>query len=127
MAEHRLYLASPGLLLAAGSLTWRAIADRRLIRIVLTGVLAVLAVATYRRNEVWSSPMELWEESVRRAPHAWQAHWGHAELLRELGKCERARSEYDVVLRLYPGHPGARAGLEACRQRLSEPSRVERL
>jgi Flp pilus assembly protein TadD len=111
-----LYLALPGLLLAAGSLTWRAVANRRVVRIALTGVLAVLAVATYRRNELWANPMELWEESVRRAPHAWQAHWGHAELLRELGNCERARSEYRAALQVYPGHAGARAGLAACRQ-----------
>lgn len=116
MAEHRLYLASPGLLLAAGSLTWRAIASRRAIRISLTAVLALLAVGTYQRNELWSDPMQLWEESVRRAPDAWQAHWGYAELLREIGNCERARSEYDAVLRLYPGHAGARASLETCRQ-----------
>ena len=114
MAEHRLYLAFPGLLLAAGSLTWRAVASRRAIRILLTGVLALLAAGTYRRNELQSTPMDLWEESVRRAPGAWQAHWGYAELLRELGKCERARSEYEAVLRLYPEHGGARAGLGAC-------------
>ena len=114
MAEHRLYLAFPGLLLAAGSLTWRAVASRRAIRILLTGVLALLAAGTYRRNELRSSPMDLWEESVNSAPGAWQAHWGYAELLRELGKCERARSEYEAVLRLYPEHGGARTGLGAC-------------
>jgi hypothetical protein len=115
MAEHRLYLASPGLLLAAGSLTWRAVADRRAIRIVLTGLLVLLAIGTYRRNQLWSSPMELWEESVSRAPNAWQSHWGYAELLREVGRCDRARAEYANALRLHPNHAGARAGLDACR------------
>jgi len=77
-------------------------------------VLAVLAAGTYRRNEVWSSPMDLWEESVRRAPDAWQAHWGYADLLREIGQCDRAKPEFDLVLRLNPDHAGARAGLEEC-------------
>jgi hypothetical protein len=116
IAEHRLYLAFPGLLIAAGSLTWRAIASRRAIRIVLTGVLALLAAGTYRRNELRSRPMDLWEESVRLAPGAWQAHWGYAEVLREIGQCERARPEYETVLRLYPEHGGARDGLRACGQ-----------
>ena len=58
--------------------------------------------------------MDLWEESVRRAPDAWQAHWGYGELLREIGRCDRARPEYEAVLRSYPDHAGARAGLEAC-------------
>ena len=114
MAEHRLYLASAGLLLALASIAWRAIANGRTLRVVLTGVLAVLAAGTYRRNEVWSSPMDLWEESVRRAPDAWQAHWGYADLLREIGQCDRAKPEFDLVLRLNPDHAGARAGLEEC-------------
>lgn len=116
MAEHRLYLASPGLLLALGSVSWQTIASRRSIRILLTGLVAVLAVATHRRTEVWASPMWLWEESVRRSPDAWQARLGYAELLREVGHCDRARPEYEAVLRLYPGHAGARAGLDVCRQ-----------
>jgi protein O-mannosyl-transferase len=114
MAEHRLYLAAPGLLLALASVAWRTIASRRVVQIALTCILAILAAGTYRRNEVWSNSMDLWEESVRRAPNAWQAHWGRAELLRELGRCDLAKPEYDAVLRLYPDYAGARAGLDRC-------------
>jgi Tfp pilus assembly protein PilF len=115
MAEHRLYLASAGLLMAAASLSWRTIATRRSVRLALAGVLFVLAAATYRRHDLWSRPLDLWEEAVRRAPAAWQAHWGYAEALREVGQCDRARPEYETALRLYPEHAGARAGLEICR------------
>ena len=59
--------------------------------------------------------MALWEESVRRSPDAWQAHWGYGELLREIGRCDRAAPEYETVLRLNPGHRRARAALDACR------------
>jgi hypothetical protein len=114
MAEPRLYLASAGLLLAAASLTCRAIAERRTIRIALTVAVAVLAIVTYRRNALWSNPMDLWKEAVRRAPASWQSHWGYAEVLREIGQCDRARPEYDLVLRLNPDHAGARAGLDRC-------------
>lgn len=115
MAEHRLYLASGGLLLATASLAARPIAGSRVARAVLALVLAMLAVATYRRNELWSDPMKLWEESVERSPQAWQAHWGYGELLREIGRCDRAVPEYEAVLRLNPWHADARARLEACR------------
>jgi tetratricopeptide (TPR) repeat protein len=84
------------------------------VQIALTCILGILAAGTYRRNEVWSNSMDLWEESVRRAPNAWQAHWGRAELLRELGRCDLAKPEYDAVLRLYPDYAGARAGLDRC-------------
>ena len=115
MAEHRLYLASGGLLLAAASLLTKPLATRRTARIAGTIVLALLAVGTYRRFQVWSDPMKLWEESIARSPDAWQAHWGYAELLRETGQCGRAVPEYQTVLRAYPAHRGALAGLAACR------------
>lgn len=117
MAEHRLYLASAGLLLAMGSVSWPLLANGRALRVALAVAVLALAVTAHRRNELWSRPVDLWEEAVHRAPNAWQAHWGYAELLRELGQCDRARPEYDAVLRLYPDHGGARAGRDACGQR----------
>ena len=68
-------------------------------RAVLAVLLVALAGRTYRRNVLWSDPMALWEESVRRSPDAWQAHWGYGELLREIGRCDRAAPEYEAVLR----------------------------
>ena len=114
MAEPRRYLASAGLLLALAAVTWRAIASRRAVRVALSVVMFVLAIVTYRRNVLWANPVDLWEESIRRAPNAWQAHWGYGELLREISRCDRARPEYEAVLRLNPNHAGARAGLDGC-------------
>jgi hypothetical protein len=116
MAEHRLYLASAGLLLATASFAARPLATWRTARAVVAILLLGLAAGTYRRNQTWSDPMLLWEESVRRSPDAWQAHWGYGELLREIGQCARAGPEYEAVLRIHPGHRGAEAGLRRCRQ-----------
>jgi hypothetical protein len=110
MAEHRLYLASAGPLLALASVARGVLASGRTARLVLAGVVLALAVVTYRRHEIWSRPVDLWEEAVRRAPDAWQAHWGYAEVLRELGQCDRARAEYDAASRLDPGHGPPAAG-----------------
>ena len=115
MAEHRLYLASAGLFLAAAALVARSLATHRAARATLAVVLVVLGVRTYQRNMLWGDPMALWEESVRRSPDAWQAHWGYGDLLREIGRCDRAAPEYETVLRLNPGHRRARAALDACR------------
>lgn len=115
MAEHRVYVAAAGLLLAGASLCAVPLATRPVLRVIATAVLVVLAVQTYRRILVWNDPMTLWQESVERSPDAWQARLGYAELLREVGRCDRARPEYETVLRLYPNHAGARAGLNACR------------
>lgn len=115
MAEHRLYVASGGLLLAIASVLTGSLATRRVLRIAGTVLLALLTIATYRRFQVWSDPMKLWEESIARSPDAWQAHWGYAEILRETGQCSRAVPEYHVVLRAHPAHRGALDGLDACR------------
>jgi hypothetical protein len=93
----------------------RPLATRRVVRIAGTIVLALLTVVTYRRFEIWSDPMRLWEESIARSPGAWQAHWGYAEMLRETGQCSRAVPEYQFVLRAHPAHRGALDGLAACR------------
>ena len=115
MAEYRVYLAGAGLLLAVASTIASPLATRPVVRAMATAVLIALTVQTYRRIIVWRDPMTLWQESVERAPDAWQARLGYAELLREVGRCDRARTEYETVLRLHPNHAGARAGLDACR------------
>jgi hypothetical protein len=115
MAEQRAYLAAAGLLLAAASALALPLATRPVIRAIATAVLVLLTVQTYRRLLVWRDPMTLWQESVERSPDAWQARLGYADLLREVGRCEQARAEYEAVLRLHPTHHGARVGLDACK------------
>ena len=115
MTEKRVYVAAAGLLLAAGSALAEPLATRRAARAVATVAVVALLVLTYRRNTLWANPMEVWQEAVQRAPNAWQAHLGYADLLREIQRCDRAKAEYEQVLRLYPGQPGATSGLTACR------------
>jgi hypothetical protein len=114
LAEHRLYVASQGLLLATAWALELALARRRVVRFAGALTVAVLVTITYQRNRVWLDPMQLWEEAVERAPEAWQAHLGLADLLREAHRCDRARPEYREVLRLYPDNQAALAGLDAC-------------
>jgi protein O-mannosyl-transferase len=115
MVEHRLYLAGSALFLAGASVLFVPLARRRAARVALTALLAVLAVQTYTRSVLWSDPMKLWAEAVAVSPGAWQAHLGYAELLREVGSCDRAAPEYEAALRMNPTHVIARAGLDACR------------
>lgn len=115
MVEHRMYLATAGLLLAAASLVRGTLSMRRVAGVAAAAVLTVLAFQTYQRNRAWSDPMALWEEAVRRSPEAWQAHLGYGTLLQEINRCDRARTEYETVLRLYPGQPAALTGIETCR------------
>jgi hypothetical protein len=115
MTEKRVYVAAAGLLLAAGSAFAEPLATRRSARALATVAIVALLLVTYRRNPHWANPMEVWEEAVRRAPNAWQAHLGYGDLLREIRRCDQAVAEYEHVLRLYPGQSAALAGLAECR------------
>jgi protein O-mannosyl-transferase len=115
MAEPRAYLASAGLFLAAASALAGPLASRRLVRAVALAAVVVLGIQTYQRNRLWSDPMKLWEESVQRSPDAWQARLGHADLLREIRRCDLAAPEYEAALALNPDEPEATAGLSRCR------------
>ena len=78
MAEHRVYLASAGLFLAAGAgigqlRAWSARVGGRarlLVPALLVLVLVPLGIDTLIRNTVWASPVALWQEAVDLAPEA---------------------------------------------------------
>jgi len=115
MAEHRLYLASEGFLIAVASVSATALATRRLARIIASTVIVILGALTFQRNREWRDPMHLWAQAVERAPGAWQAHLGYAELLRDVRQCAAASNEYREVLRLNADNATALDGLDKCR------------
>jgi tetratricopeptide (TPR) repeat protein len=134
MAEHRVYLASAGLFVAAASALAAAVrgqtgvrpgSDRgqtgvRPLAVPFAGVaaalavLAVLSVLTVRRNAVWASPISLWSEAVERAPGMWEPHYALADALREANRCPEAVGEYERVVELRPQHRDAHTNLGIC-------------
>ena len=110
MAEHRVYLASGGLFLVAGTAVewaWRrgALATRR-TRLMLQAVMviAVLSLAgrAVLRNAVWSDPVGLWRESVAKAPDHWLPHLLLGEALHAAGRQDEAIAEYRRGIDLRP-------------------------
>ncbi len=106
MAEHRVYLACWGPLLAAvaalstaGAVLGAPLAARALIAAAL---LAALTAATWARNEVWSTRVALWTDAVEKSPAKARPHaalgWSYA--LR--GDHRSAVSEYRRALALGP-------------------------
>jgi Flp pilus assembly protein TadD len=108
MAEHRVYLASCGLFLAAGSATgrlWAAFVSRRAkhraLVLAAVGGLA-LAGATVVRNAVWARPVTLWLEAVQRAPDHWRARLMLGEALQNEHRCDEAVVQYRRAIALRP-------------------------
>jgi hypothetical protein len=118
MSEHRVYLASCGMFLAAGTgIGWIAgrvsqspDAGRPGVRAWLAGaafalVLASFAVGTLVRNAVWRSPVGLWQESVDLAPTHFRPRLLLGEAFQDAGQRDAAIEQYQTAIRLRPTDP----------------------
>ena len=104
--EHRLYLATLGIVLAA---TGAVVAATRRLgpssgRVVSIGLALVVAgtlgAATARRNEVWKTALSLWEDSSRKAPDKPRIWVNYGTALHFAGRYEEAVNAYDCAVAL---------------------------
>jgi Flp pilus assembly protein TadD len=113
MAEHRVYLASAGLFLAAGAAVGRVTTllanSNQTVRWIAGAVCAFellsLSGRTLLRNAVWADPVRLWREASDRAPDGWFSHTALGESLHEAGRDAEAVDAYRVAVRLRPTEP----------------------
>jgi protein O-mannosyl-transferase len=109
MAEHRVYLGSCGLFLAAGfAIRWLhhvSPGSGRLVQAGLGIVVLSLATMTVVRNAVWSDPIALWTESVDLAPTHYRPRLLLGEALQEAGRRSEAIDQYRTAIRLRPAEP----------------------
>ena len=93
--EHRLYLPMFGFVVAfLGFVSqWQ---DRKFMIVGLIVIVTILAVLTYKRNELWASPVDFWQDNALKTAESYRP-W--ATLGSELVKAERY-SEALVPLRL---------------------------
>jgi hypothetical protein len=115
MAEHRVYLASCGLFLAAGVAIRRVVrrlAEEGVRARVLSGlavglVLVSFGLETMLRNAVWRDPVGLWQESVDLAPAHFRPRLLLGEALQDAGRRDEAMEQYNTAIRLRPSDPDA--------------------
>ncbi len=109
--EHRMYLAV-GLLafpvvVTAHDLVGAAVKDARvrmLVRCTLAAVVtAGLFVATVARNQVWDDQIELWQDTVAKAPQQRRTWYTLGNELGRAGRNDEAIEAYYKALELKPG------------------------
>jgi tetratricopeptide (TPR) repeat protein len=100
VAERRMYLPMIGMLLAAAAVLRGARVSRRTLAVAGGIVAALLAVATYRRNQLWGSDIRLWEDTVRKSPAKARVHSQLAFTYYIRGRCQNAVAEYAETARL---------------------------
>jgi len=125
MAEHRMYLASGGLFMACAAALARPLSSRVSVRAAGALVLAICALLTLQRNEVWADATTLWEEAAVQAPDMWEPHYAYADSLREAQQCDHAVVEYRRVIQLRPQHRDALTNLGICLAQTGRPAEAE--
>jgi hypothetical protein len=120
LSERNLYLAAPGLFLAAASLSLSALNRWRVPRafaVVPIALIVALMSATMARNALYADPITFWTDAARKAPGKARPHvnLGHAYF--EAEDFDRAIVEFRTALRLDPHDPVAQANLRAAYRR----------
>lgn len=92
--EHKLYLISVGFFLAVVCGLWAAVKDRSLLLRLLAGMIAVLSVLSFMRNQVWKNELILWEDIARKSP-------GKARVNANLAHAYAVANRYEESVRFY--------------------------
>ena len=102
IAERRLYFSSLGLLLILVAVLAHLKVDRKALAWGCAAVLLVAAVVTHTRAEVWSDPVLLWSDTVRKSPNKGRAHFQLAQAYAEEGQYGIATAEFEKASKLDP-------------------------
>jgi tetratricopeptide (TPR) repeat protein len=112
--EHRMYLPSVAVI-AAGVLAVY-VASERVLRqrpswsrglpvaryCLAGGVIAALAALTIARNEVYRSPIQLWQDTATRAPHNARAHCNLGDAFCQAGQLDDGLTHFLQAVALEP-------------------------
>lgn len=110
--EHRLYLPSVGIFIAAVTIIAQHLIyiESRGMKTAFkaAGIVAIalaiaLSAATYARNEAWRDPLTLWRDAAAKAPHKVRPMLNLGAILSEKGEHEEAMRLVLEAVRLEPG------------------------
>lgn len=106
MCEYRLYLPSVGFLLALLALLFVLVERQgnvhwsRSFMVMIVCWTCILAVATYKRNEVWADQIVFWEDVVAKSPRKAKPHHNLGMNYMQTGKYDEAEREFRTALKL---------------------------
>ena len=100
LAERRLYLPFIGLLFISAGLLQLWKTSRTTLVYVLSLVLIVEGVLTYQRNQLWSSAVAIWKDSVAKSPNKYRPRFQLAFAYYQAGQCGEAVDEFAKTAQL---------------------------
>jgi tetratricopeptide (TPR) repeat protein len=101
-AERRLYLPFIGLLFITVEFVRRWKAGKNTLIAVLTLVLLAEAAATYQRNQLWASPIDMWTDTVAKSPNKWRPRFQLAFAHYLAGHYPEAIEHYEKAAQIQP-------------------------
>ena len=114
MFEHRVYLPSFGLILAAlaALFTYLPMVDFRRSKVPGAIFLALLLVvisgiAAHARNKVWQTDLSLWTDAVEKSPNKARPHLWQGIAYTSLQQYDKAKESIDKGIEILPNFPMA--------------------
>jgi tetratricopeptide (TPR) repeat protein len=98
--EHRLYLPSIFVSVAAAVLVYRFIKPNRVRVIVFCAAAVLLGLWTYERNKVYSNAVTLWQDCVNKSPQKYRPHINLGNVLKDSGKVTEAIEHFNKAMAL---------------------------
>ncbi|MEO8024944.1 MAG: tetratricopeptide repeat protein, partial [Bryobacteraceae bacterium] len=102
IAERRLYLPFLGLALVAVDLLRRIKIGAAPLAAALAAALAICAVGTYQRAQVWGDPLVFWTDAAAKSPNKARPQFQLAYAHYEMGRCDVASDAYARTAKLQP-------------------------
>jgi tetratricopeptide (TPR) repeat protein len=100
MVEHRIYLPFICLLLITVDFLRRWKASRGPLIGALSAILVLCAFLSYQRNQMWGSPLTLWQDAVNKAPDKPRPRAQLAYWQMQAGQCSQASEQYAATAKL---------------------------
>lgn len=129
MADHRTYLPSIGVFILVAcaldalrvSIPSASRVTRWLVPTMAMGAVIALSLATTRRNDVWSTPVKLWTDTVSKSPNKYRT-WGNlGAAWSGAGRDDEAVKCFETALKIQPGFRNAIFNLSNSLLRLGRP------
>jgi len=108
LAEHRMYLALAAVIVAGVLVlsAWRV--TRRASPGLFLLAALVFCVLTFRRNEIYHTPLALWSDTVAKRPENPRAQENLGGALLDAGRIDEAVPHYEMAIRINPTQAQAR-------------------
>ncbi len=100
IAEHKVYLTMALLIPVIG--IWLHAWLRGRFVIVCALLIACFAMLTIQRNEVWASPIRLWQDTCQRSPQKPRPHLNLASAMLQSGKVQEAEVLFFEMIKMAP-------------------------